>query len=343
MFTKEDVKQLIESVNVGSLTEDEKNVLTEDVHKKLEDAFNKYKAEALEECTKAAEEKLRKEKVKSFKHGADSAKEMCESTIKSVEETAFQAGKEEAFKERDEHENEVSEQLIEKLEELCKEFDISSKLVELATHAETKEYFKESTKKAVSEFVEKKINESFPQKMIVNYDRLNKLEELFESMQHTFAVNDETVCEARQAAQEAVQKELDEAKDGLQTQTKKRIAAEQMLESVRAENYLLRKVSSLPVSEQKEMLESFKGASVAQINECFDKEYQKMLRKRGHTTPVVNDVISESTVVKTLAKEASEKTAASNKTAVNESTQSAAQKTPTLMDGYVAGCKYMRF
>lgn len=345
MFSKEDVKQLIESVNVGSLADDEKSVLVEDVHKKLTEAFEQCKKEAIEECTKEAEARLRRERVKSFKSGADSAKEMCESTIQQTESTAFAAGREQAINEAMEAEEEVSEELIAKLEELCKEFDISCKLVELATHEDTKEYFKESTKKAVSEFVEKKINESFPQKMIVNYDRLNKLEEVFESLKQTLTVSDESVCEAREAAKEAVRRELDEAKESLVVQTKKRIAAEQLLESTKAQNYLLRKVSALPVKEQQFMLESFNGATVAQINESFDKEYQRMLRKHGRSTPVVNDVIAESTVGKNLVREAEESAKATNgRESVNESASEKPQaQEKSLMDAYTANCRYMKF
>lgn len=348
MFTKEDVKQLIESVNVGTLTEDEKGVLTDDVYKRLNEAFEKCKEDTRKECQKEAADKLKKERVKSFKHGETSANEKTSEAIKIAEATAFEAGREQGVKESEANEEEVSEELIAKIEELCKEFDISSKLVELATHESSKEYFKESTKQAVSDFIEKKINESFPQKMVVNYDRLNKLEEVFESLKSTLTVNDESVCEARIAAQEAVQNELDEAKEGLQVQTKKRIAAEQMLESVKAENYLLKKISALPQNEQKEMLESFQGASIATIDESFDKEYQKVLRRHENgKRPVVNDVISESVVGKTLANEANGENRATmtNTITVNESKAKNGQKVsaPTLMDAYVSRCRHGKF
>ena len=43
-------------------------------------------------------------------------------------------------------ESEISEELIAKLEELCKEFDKASRLVEIATHEASKEYFKRVNK-----------------------------------------------------------------------------------------------------------------------------------------------------------------------------------------------------
>lgn len=339
MFTKEDVQQLVESVNVGTITDDEKGVLVEDLYGKLTEAFERVRREAVEESAKTAEDKLRRERVKSFRNGADSAREKCESAIHESEGAAFQAGREQGLREAAEEEEEVSDQLVEKIEELCKEFDITTRLVEIATQENAREYFKESTQKAISEFVERKIEESFPQKTIVNYDRLNRLEKVFESLRTTLAVNDATVCEARDAAVASVRDELADAKAGLHDATKRRIAAEQMLESVRAENHLLRKVAPLPASDQRRMMSAFKGATVAQIDESFDSEYQRLLRRNVAAKPVVSDVIMESSVAKTLAREA-----ISRAKPISESADKPVQKTASdaLMDAYVANCRHMR-
>ena len=341
MFTIEETQKLVESVSVANLTEDEKKVVVEDVHQKLTEAFEKAKAEGREAAVAEAKETLKQERMKSFNRGMKSAKTKIDEAVAEAEANGFEAGKEAAQKEAEENENEVSEELVAKLEELCKEFDIATRLVEIATHENTKEYFKESTKAAISEFVNRKVNESMPEKLVVDYDRLQQYQQLCESFKSMLVVNDQTVAEAAEQAKASIAEELNEAKASLKATQVSRIKAEQLCESLKAQNLLLKKVAKLPVREQKELLESFKDATVDQINENFESALMKLNHRRGEEQKaVVNDVICESAKAKSEAetKETTEK--------VNESVQKVEESAkPAGVDSYMARmaevCKHM--
>ena len=159
-----------------------------------------------------------------------------------------------------------------------------------------------------------------------------------ESFKKSLLLTDADVSEAVKQARASVENELVEAKNSLREQTQKRISAEKLLESVQSENLLLQKVAALPTAEQKVMLESFKGKSAAEINESFDREHLKYLRRTEAAKPVVTDVVNEAT-----QKKAEENAAAASKT-VSESTAAAetsAKKPESVMDAYVRGCKLM--
>lgn len=336
MFNLEDTKALIESVNTGvAMTDDEKATLANDVHTKLTEAFEACKKEARDAALAEAKENFRKERVKTYNRGKNASKEVNEALVREAEENGYAAGKEAAEQEMAGKESEISEELIAKLEELCKEFDKASRLVEIATHEASKEYFKESTKPLISDFIDNAINESFPKKLIVDYDRMQQLQSMCESFKKALLINDEQVVEAVKQAQTSVAEELTEAKVSLKEQTQKRISAEKMLESTKAENYLLRKVAALPTAEQKVMLESFDGKSISQINESFDREHLKFIRSHELTKPMVTEtVIVES---KTDDSEAQ-----SDVAPVVESTAKTPQSAST-MDAYVAVCKNMHY
>lgn len=146
----------------------------------------------------------------------------------------------------------------------------------------------------MSEFIDRKIVESLPKQMVIDYDRLNQLENVCESVKTLLCVSDKEVSETANKIKDEYLQEIKESKAGLAEQTKRRIEAEQVAESLKAENLLLKKVSALPIAEQKVLTESFKGASVKTINENFDKEYSRLVQRRDNRPAVVKDTICES-------------------------------------------------
>lgn len=300
MLNKEQVKKLIESMNVGNITESEMDVLAEDTMTKLNESLTEQYEKGKADGMREANESIRKVRLESFQRGQEKGKESITEAVKAAEDAAFKAGRERGIAEAEEEEDEVAKELLDVIEELCIVFDKYVRLTEIVTHEKTKEEFKESAQKAIIEFCDRKINESFPEKDIVNYHRLQQLESLNESIKKLYLINDKDVAEAVAEAKESCAKEFNEAKMMAESQMKKRIAAEKMLESAQAENMLLKKVQNLPASDQKVLLESFKGASVETINESFDREYQRMVQRRSAMVqkPQVNDVVNESRIAK---------------------------------------------
>lgn len=338
MFTLEDTKRLVESLNTGvALSESEAGVLAEDCFKKLSASFDECSKRAYDKAVEDAKTSVKKERLKAFKRGKDSAAECVEKSVKEAEENGYEAGRQAAIKESAETESEKVEELLGILKHLCQSFDKAARLIEIISRKETEEQMQESFRDTIGDYIGRKIDESFPEKMVVDYDRLNVLESVCESFKKTLCINDKEVADVVESTKRELKKEFDDAKDSLKKQTQRRIQAEQLLESAKAENLLLKKVSALPVNEQKSLLNTFRGASVATINESFDGECQKLRRLRQSSAkavkPVVNDVICES---KRAVKEAREAQKAVNESAERHSKGSA-------MDDYARACRFLSF
>lgn len=299
-FTKESVRKLIESINVGSINESELEVLVNDTTDKLNESFKSAyeagKTDGINEST----ETLRKERLESFKRGEEKGKKTLQEAVEKAEKVAFAAGHDKAILESEEEADEISKDILDAIEELCKVFDKYTRLVEIITHDVATEEVKESVTNALIQFCDRRVNESLPEKTIVNYHRLQQLEALNESIKKMYLINDIDVANAVQEAKESCAKEFNEAKEYAVNQTKKRIAAEQLLESVKAENYLLKRVRNLPSSDQKELLEKFRGASVDVIDESFEREYQRLSTRHAENIQKarVNDIVCESRLQK---------------------------------------------
>lgn len=287
-------------MNVGNITESEMDVLAKDTMDKLNESFQEQYEKGKADGMKEAGENVRKARLESFQRGQEKGKSIIDEAVAKAEDVAFKAGRERGIMESEEEEEEISKDILDLIEQLCIIFDKYVRLTEIVTHEKTKEEFKESFQNALVDFCDKKINECFPAKDIVNYHRLQQLESLNESIKKLYLINDKDVSEAVEEAKQSCAKEFNEAKMMAESQTKRRIAAEKMLESVQAENFLLKKIQNLPSSDQKQLMESFKGASVEAINESFDRECQRLAQRRSASVPKtkVNDVICESRIRK---------------------------------------------
>lgn len=339
MFTLEDTKKLVGTLNTGvALNEDEANLLAEECFKKLSESFGECEKRAYDKAVSDTREKFKKERIKAFKRGTDVANESAEKSVTEAEKNGYEAGRQSAIREAAERESEKVAELLGIVKGLCQEFDKTARLVEIITKKDTEEAMQESFKKTIGDFIGKKINESFPEKIVIDYDRLNVLESVCESFKKTLCINDKKVAEVVESTKNEIMQEFDETKEALKNQTQRRIQAERLLESVKAENLLLKKVSKLPVAEQKSLMESFKGASAETINESFDAEYQKLQRSRREAMaaakPVINDIICESRMRKEADKETKR---------INESATSARSTVSSSMDDYARACKFLNF
>ena len=348
-FTKESVRKLIESINVGSINESELEVLVNDTTDKLNESFKSAyeagKTDGINEST----ENLRKERLESFKRGEEKGKKTLQEAVEKAEKVAFAAGHDKAILESEEEADEISKDILDAIEELCKVFDKYTRLVEIITHDVATEEVKESVTNALIQFCDRRVNESLPEKTIVNYHRLQQLEALNESIKKMYLINDIDVANAVQEAKESCAKEFNEAKEYAVNQTKKRIAAEQLLESVKAENYLLKRVRNLPLSDQKELLEKFRGASVDVIDESFEREYQRLSARHAENIQKarVNDIVCESRLqkmredrIRRVGESQKKMREEEQKAIITESAENKAKNAyNNKMDIYVNGCK----
>jgi hypothetical protein len=346
MFTLEDTKKLVETLNTGvALNESEAEVLANECFAKLSKSFDECAKKAYDKAVADTREEFKKERVKAFKRGKDAANECTERSVSEAEKNGFEAGKEVALKEAYEDESELVDSILGTVKKLCQNFDKVCRLVELVTKKDTEQEMQESFKTTIADFLDKKINESFPTKLVIDYDRLNVLENVCESFKKTLCINDKEVAKVVESTKNEIMQEFDETKEALKNQTQRRIQAEQLLESTKAENLLLKKVAKLPVGEQKALMESFKGASIATINESFDSEYQKLQRshqaKAVASKPVVNDVICES--ANRRAERESRKTVNESTARVNESAKENVTPAMARMNSYAEACKYINF
>ena len=354
MFTKEQVKKLIESINVGNISESEMDVLVQDTMERLNESFTEQYEKGKADGLREANEGIRKIRLESFQRGQEKGMSSLNEAVEKAEDAAFKAGRERGIAESEEEEAEVSKELLDVIEQLCITFDKFVRLTEIVTHEKTAEEFKESLKDTIVAFCDRKVEECFPERDIVNYHRLQQLESLNESIKKLYLINDKDVSEAVAEARESCSKEFNEAKMMAESQMQKRIAAEKMLESVQAENLLLKKVQNLPAADQKALMESFKGASAEVINESFDRECQRLAQRRSAVVPQakVNDIICESKLQKLREarmrkiEESAKKREASEKAEmnqVNESSQDIAKRElQSRMNGYAAMCETLQ-
>lgn len=133
---------------------------------------------------------------------------------------------------------------------------------------------------AVDGYLETMVKESLPAKKIVDYDRLNKLESVFESLKDTLLVNDASVEEKRKELTESFEadrKELDAKVASLTKKLNESIARERKLtasiESAKAKDLLAKKTKDLPLFEAQQIKRRLANATCEEI----EKNYKKLL------------------------------------------------------------------
>jgi len=133
---------------------------------------------------------------------------------------------------------------------------------------------------AVDGYLETMLKDAMPEKEIVNYDRLNKLESVFESLKDTLLVNDAAVEAKRQElveSFEASKKELEDKAASLEKRLNESIARERKLtataERAKAKDLLEKKTKDLPLFEAQQIKRRFANATCEEI----EKNYKKLL------------------------------------------------------------------
>ena len=163
---------------------------------------------------------------------------------------------------------------------------------------------------AVDGYLDSVLESALPKEKIVDYDRLNKLESVFESLKDTLLVNDATVEAKRKELTESFEsdrKELDKKIASLEKKLNESIARERKLtasvEANKAKDLLMKKTKDLPLFEAQQIRRRLAGATCAEIEKNFKKllesvreEMKEECREETRTLEEeINDIISKET------------------------------------------------
>ena len=139
---------------------------------------------------------------------------------------------------------------------------------------------------AVENYLDTYLQEVLPKKTIVDYDRMQKLESLHESLRDLLVVNDRAVEEKVEQVREGFVKESAELKatvkaleNKLNESMKKELSLNRKLEQAKARELVAEKTKNLPIVESKEMSRRLKGMGVDEINKRFDEILEDVHQK----------------------------------------------------------------
>ena len=125
-----------------------------------------------------------------------------------------------------------------------------------------------------------------PKKTIVDYNRMQKLENVFESLKDTLLVNDESVQAKKAELTESYAKEkrdLETKVAKLQVKLNESMANElklnKKIDVAKAKVLLESKVKDLPVAEAKQMKKRFEGATTAEVESKFKKVLESVKKE----------------------------------------------------------------
>lgn len=152
----------------------------------------------------------------------------------------------------------------------------------------------------VDTYLDSVLKEALPEKAIVDYDRLNKLESVVESLKDTLLVNDSSI-EARRAQLteefEANRKELDEKVSILEKKLNESIAREQnlstQLEAKKAKELLEKKTKDLPLFEAQQIKRRFAGATCVEIEKNFKKLLESVREEMAESEKEAEKTLEE--------------------------------------------------
>lgn len=120
------------------------------------------------------------------------------------------------------------------------------------------------------------LDEVLPKKVIVDYDEMQKLRTLHESLKDMLLVNDSAVEEKVESIKESMTKETDELKTKIQDlenklneSMKKELSLNKRLDESKAREMIGEKIKDLPILEAKEMKKRLAGMTSKEVEKNF--------------------------------------------------------------------------
>jgi len=131
---------------------------------------------------------------------------------------------------------------------------------------------------SVDNYLDTYLQEVLPKKTIVDYDRMQKLENLHESLKDLLVVNEDAFNEKVESVKAGFVKESAELKatvkaleNKLNESMKKELSLNRKLDEAKARELVAEKTKDLPIVESKEMCLRLKGMGTAEIEKKFDE------------------------------------------------------------------------
>lgn len=192
-----------------------------------------------------------------------------ESKLKDVRDVAIKTTKKMVTEKLDAEYKELFESILKHMNENA---EVSSKIQNKINEMKVVEELSES----VNGFLDEHVEEILPKKDIVDYERMQKLEQIHESLKNMLGVEIMNVEGGNKELVEGFEKEkadyskkIEELQKKLDESVKENKKVSKNLDSLKAQVLLESKIKNLPEREAKLIKESFKGASSSEINMKF--------------------------------------------------------------------------
>ena len=192
-----------------------------------------------------------------------------ESKLKDVRDVAIKTTKKMVTEKLDAEYKELFESILKHMNENA---EVSSKIQNKINEMKVVEELSES----VNGFLDEHVEEILPKKDIVDYERMQKLEQIHESLKNMLGVEIMNVEGGNKELVENLEKEkteyskkIEDLQKKLDESVKENKKVSKNLDSLKAQVLLESKIKNLPEREANLIKESFKGASSSEINMKF--------------------------------------------------------------------------
>ena len=192
-----------------------------------------------------------------------------ESKLKDVRDVAIKTTKKMVTEKLDAEYKELFESILKHMNENA---EVSSKIQNKINEMKVVEELSES----VNGFLDEHVEEILPKKDIVDYERMQKLEQIHESLKNMLGVEimnieggNKELVENLEKEKNEYSKKIEDLQKKLDESVKENKKVSKNLDSLKAQVLLESKIKNLPEREAKLIKESFKGASSSEINMKF--------------------------------------------------------------------------
>ena len=263
--------------------------------------------------TSQAEAAVTAEKV-GYEKGRDEVTGEADCKIAEAERNGFEAGVKEAASKMEVVATEYDEKIKKAVLKLGDVIEQYINLVVDGSVKETRETVETQVVEAVDAWMSAQVKEMYPADLIINYDRMVRLESTFDALKGILVTEDADVQKAVLKAKESSDAEIKKLRTESTQESQRRIVAERKLEEASAKALLCEKLEDLPVYERDILKKKFAKCSLAEINESFDSEKAKITRTlqventdapapaNGIVTETVSPTIKEDKTQKVEAK-----------------------------------------
>lgn len=299
-----DIKDLIKAIDTeGVIDKEQMDVLVKNAEDsilaKCAEAKEAGKKEGKEEALKEAETLVKEAEKAGYEKGVKTALEEAEEVVKEAEKAGYEAGVKTALEEAEALADKYDQELQEAFKEFCEAQDEFVDKDMAVKVKETEDAVTDKVVESLDQYLTTYVKEVIPESVVIDYDRIQKLEKTFQVLKESLLVTDEDVQKKMKQLDESVSKELDKTRTALQAEVQKRIVVEHKLNEQDARILLNEKTKDLPAYEKKMLTKKFSGSSVKEINESFDDTLNKIkgdLITETEKTKVTETVVTEAEV-----------------------------------------------